>query len=184
MKASFLGRILMAVVLVSGAMAASKTTPGQPQTDRQIAEAVRHQIAMYPYYGIFDDVSFTVVQGQVILTGDVVQPVQKSDLGRLVQKVPGVTSLTNNIQVLPLSDFDNRLRMQIARAVYGNPVLSRYANEPVPPIHIIVNNGHVTLAGTVATDMEKQVAGMAANQGLSFGPVTNNLVVENPAKRS
>lgn len=185
MKVRNLGRLLMAAALLaSGAVAKSKSAPALPQTDQQIASAVRHQIAMYPYYSIFDDVSFTVVQGQVTLSGDVTQPVQKSDIGRLVQQVPGVTSLANNLQVLPLSDFDNRLRVQIARAVYRNPVLSRYAGVPVAPIHIIVNHGHVTLVGTVATNMEKQVAGMAANTGLSFGPVTNNLVVENPAKSS
>jgi hypothetical protein len=93
--------------------------------------------------------------------------------------------VSNNIQVLPLSPFDARLRMQVARAVYGNPVLSRYATMALPPIHIIVNNGHVTLTGVVATDMEKQIAGMRANGvGASFGPIVNNLVVENPAKKS
>src|SRR5690348_10815804 len=179
MKTNFLGRFAMAaVLLVSGAFAATKPAANSmPQTDAQVAEAVRHQIAMYPYYSIFDDLGFRVVNGQVLLTGDVTRPVKKSDIARIVQSVPGVTSVENDIQVLPLSTFDDRLRLQIARSIYRSPVLTRYAMEPVPSIHIIVNNGHVTLTGVVATDMEKQVAGMQANAaGLSFGPVVNNLV--------
>src|SRR5215469_1126370 len=185
MKARALGRTAMvAVLLAGGAMAKSKTNGSLPQTDQQIAESVRHQIATYPYYSIFDDVSFTVVNGQVELRGDVTQPVKKSDIGKIVEKLPGVASVNNSITVLPLSDFDARLRVQIARAIYTAPTLSRYAMGALPSIHIIVDNGHVTLTGVVATDMDKQIAGMRANQSLSFGPVINNLVVENPAKKS
>jgi osmotically-inducible protein OsmY len=187
MRARALGRIAMAAALAAGgAMAKSKTAANTvPQTDPQIAESVRHQIAMYPYYGIFDDIGFNVVNGQVELNGDVTQPVKKSDIGRIVEKVPGVTSVTNSIQVLPVSDFDARLRVQVARAIYSAPTLSRYAMGALPAIHIIVDNGHVTLTGVVSTDMDKQIAGMRANgAGLSFGPIINNLVVENPAKKS
>lgn len=186
MKSKILGRVLMAALLLAGgAIAKTKTDASQPQTDDQIAKAVRHEIVMYPRYSIFDDIAFNVVNGQVVLNGEVTQPFKKADIGRLAQTVPGVTSVSNNIQVLPLSPFDERLRLQVARAVYANPVLSRYATMALPPIHIIVNNGHVTLNGVVATDMEKQIAGMRANGvGLSFGPVVNNLVVENPAKKS
>ena len=78
--------------------------------------------------------------------------------------------------------MDNRLRMQVARAIYRDPVLSRYGMQSVPPIHIIVDNGHVTLEGVVSTEMEKNVAGIrASGAGLSFGQVTNNLRVENPS---
>jgi len=186
MKTKALGRIAMAAVLAAGAaIAKTNNNPTGPQTDQQIAESVRHEIAMYPRYSIFDDLGFSVINGQVVLSGDVTQPIEKSDLGRLVEKLPGVTSVTNNINVLPLSDFDNRLRAQIARAVFSAPTLSQYAMMPMPSIHIIVNNGHVTLVGTVASDMDKQIAGMRANgAGLSFGPVINNLVVENPARKS
>jgi len=185
MKTKALGRIAMAAVLMAGAAIAKTNNNSGPQTDRQIAESVRHEIAMYPRYSIFDDLGFSVINGQVMLNGDVTQPIEKNDLGRLVAKLPGVTSVTNNINVLPLSDFDNRLRTQIARAVFSTPTLNRYAQMPMPSIHIIVNNGHVTLVGTVASDMDKQIAGMRADAaGLSFGPIINNLVVENPAKKS
>jgi hyperosmotically inducible protein len=186
MKPSFLGRFLMAAVLVaSAAIAKSKSPANLPQTDDQIANAVRHQIALYPYYSIFDDISFHVTNGQVELAGEVTQPVKKVDIGRLAQKVPGVTTVSNDVRVLPLSPFDNRLRLQVARAIYGDSVLSQYAGMAVPPIHIIVDNGHITLTGVVSNDMQKAIAGLRANgTGLSFGPVTNNLVVENPAKKS
>jgi hyperosmotically inducible protein len=92
-----------------------------------------------------------------------------------------VAGVTNQLEVLPLSPFDDRLRLQIARAVYGHTALSRYAYQSLPPIHIIVDNGRVTLEGVVNNDMEKQIAGMqASSAGLSFGPVVNNLRVENP----
>jgi len=112
------------------------------------------------------------------------QPFKQADLGRLAQSVPAVRSVTNRLEVLPTSFFDDRLRLQIARAIYRDPVLSRYAIQAVPPIHIIVDNGHVTLEGVVNNEMEKNVAGIRAGQaGLSFGQVTNNLRVENPGKK-
>jgi len=186
MKTSLLGRIAMAAVMVAGgALAANKTNANVPQTGEQLVQSVRHEVAMYPYYSIFDDVSFHVINGQVELAGDVTQPFKKSDIGNIVAKVPGVTSVTNDIKVLPLSDFDSRLRLQVARAIFSDPTMSQIATEPVPSIHIIVDNGHVTLTGVVSTEMQKTVAGLRANgAGLSFGTVTNNLVVENPAKKS
>jgi hyperosmotically inducible protein len=97
-----------------------------------------------------------------------------------------VASVTNELKVLPLSSHDDRLRLQIARAIYSDPALIRYRNMALPPIHIIVDNGRVTLTGSVNSTLEKQVAGMrASGAGLSFGPVVNNLEVENPpAKKS
>jgi osmotically-inducible protein OsmY len=186
MKPTLLGRIAMATLMVAGgAFAANKTNANVPQTDDQLAQSIRHQVAMYPYYSIFDDVSFHVVNGHVELAGDVTQPFNKSDIGNIVAKVPGVTSVTNDINVLPLSDFDSRLRVQVARAIFSDPTMHQIAMEPVPSIHIIVDNGQVTLIGVVSTDMQKQIAGMrASGAGLSFGTVTNNLVVENPAKKS
>ena len=186
MKSRFMGRVLMTAALVAGsAFAASNNNGSVPKTDEQIAQSVRHEIAMYPYYGIFDDLAFNVVNGQVQLRGDVTEPVKKSAIGNIVAKVPGVTSVTNDINVLPLSDFDNRLRIQVARAIFRDPVMTQVAMEPVPSVHIIVSNGHVTLTGVVSTEMQKSVAGIRANgAGLSFGPVNNNLVVENPARKS
>ncbi len=186
MKSRILGPVLMAAMLLGAGVAGASTKPAAagPQSDEQIAKSVRHEVLMYPYYSIWDDVNFRVVNGQVELLGAVNQPWKKSDLDRLVRQVPGVTGLTNEIKVLPLSNFDDRLRLQVARAIYRDPVFTRYGMQAVPPIHIIVDNGHVTLTGVVSSDFEKQVAGVRANgAGLSFGQVDNRLQVEHPSKK-
>jgi hyperosmotically inducible protein len=180
MKPTILGRFLMAalVLCVGVAGASNKQSANLPQSDADIAKQVRHEVLMYPSYGIWDDVNFRVANGQVELLGAVNQPFKKKDIERLVQRVPGVASVTNELKVLPLSPFDDRLRLQVARAIYGSSAFTRYAIQAVPPIHIIVENGHVTLTGVVGTPMEKQLAGMRASVvGLSFGPITNNLEV-------
>jgi hyperosmotically inducible protein len=186
MKKAVSARFLAAAVLVAstGVLgAANKDKAPAPQGDDAVAQRVRHEVLMYPYYSIWDDVSFRVANGQVELMGAVNQPFKKSDIEHIVQKVPGVTSVADEIKVLPVSDFDDRLRLQIARSIYGDPVFLQYRNMALPPIHIIVDNGHVTLAGWVNSDLEKQVAGMRANAGLSFGTIVNNLQVEHPAPK-
>jgi len=188
MKPTFLGRFLTAALLLGAGVAAAsnKQSANVPQSDADIAKHVRHEVLMYPYYSIWDDVNFRVTNGQVELLGAVSQPFKKSDIDRLVRSVPGVTSLTDELKVLPLSPNDDRLRLKIARAIYRDPLFTRYAIQALPPIHIIVDNGHVTLTGVVSTPMEKELAGVrASTAGLSFGPVINNLEVEHPsAKKS
>lgn len=176
---------MAAIVCAGVAAAANKPGANLPQSDADIAKQVRHEVLMYRYYSIWDDVNFRVSGGQVELLGAVNQPYKKSDIERLVRRVPGVTSVSDELKVLPLSPNDDRLRVQVARAIYGSSAFTRYAIQPVPPIHIIVDNGHVTLTGVVSTPMEKQLAGIrASGAGLSFGPVTNNLEVEHPSKKS
>jgi len=187
MKPMISGRFLMAAALLASAASASTKGPGTvPGSDADIANKVRHEIVMYPHYTIFDDINYRVVNGSVELTGEVSQPYKKSDLTNIVKGIKGVTSVSNDVKVLPLSSMDDRLRLQVARAIYGNSLFLQYRNMALPPIHIIVDNGHVTLTGVVSTPMEKQVAGMRASSvGFSFGPVVNNLQVENPpAKKS
>jgi hyperosmotically inducible protein len=179
---TMLNKLALGLVAASGLAFGANTAP--PADTSQIEQKVIHEIRMYPKYSIFDNIKIRVDNGNVELLGQVSEPYKKSDLQRLAAHVTGVSSVTNDIEVLPLSPFDNRLRMQVARAIYRDPVLSRYAIEAVPPIHIIVDNGHVTLEGVVSTEMEKDVAGIRANgAGLSFGQVVNNLQVENPPLR-
>ena len=185
MRTRILGSVVMTVALLAAAgVAGAADRTVAPQTDDQVAKEVRHSIVMYSQYTLWDDVNIKVNNGAVELTGAVSQPYKKSDIGKTVQRLPGVTSVTNKLEVLPLSPMDDRLRLQVARAIYGDPSLSRYGVQAVPPIHIIVDNGHVTLTGVVNNTMEKQIAGMrASGAGLSFGPVENDLRVENPAKK-
>jgi hyperosmotically inducible protein len=175
--------MLASMLVAAGAAMASTTNPAGGLTDDQIARKVVHEIRMYPRYTIWDNVAVRVHEGDVELQGQVNQPYKKADLGRLARIVPGVRSVTNDVQILPTSFFDDRIRLQVARAIYRDPMFTRYAIQAVPPIHIIVDNGHVTLEGVVNNTMEKNVAGIRAGQaGLSFGQVTNNLRVENPKK--
>jgi len=185
MKNRFPFKLMLAsmVIAAGAAMAANTTNPAGGSDDAQIAQKVAHEVRMYPRYTIWDNISVRVHDGDVELQGQVSLPFKKADLGRLAQRVSGVRSVANEIEVLPNSFFDDRLRLAVARAIYRDPVLSRYAIQAVPPIHIIVDNGHVTLEGVVNTSMEKNVAGIRASQGLSFGQVTNNLLVENPGKK-
>ena len=177
--------MLTTALLVTAGFAGAATRDNAPLNDAGLERNILHEIRMYPNYSIWDDINFRVRDGQVELSGAVNQPYKKSDIERIVHSVPGVTSVTDQIKVLPLSNFDDRLRIQVARAIYSDPVLSRYAMQPLAPIHVIVDNGHVTLTGVVNNEMEKNVAGIRANgAGLSFGSVTNNLVVENPARKS
>jgi hyperosmotically inducible protein len=178
-------KLMMAAALLGLGVAAASSSDTMSASDAAIAKKLTHEIRMYSRYSIFDNIGFFVDEGRVELLGEVSEPFKKADLGRIAQRVPGVTSMSNELKVLPVSPMDNRLRLQVARAIYRDPVLSRYSMDPVPPIHIIVDNGHVTLEGVVSTDMDKNVAGLRANgAGLSFGQVTNNLHVENPSHKS
>src|SRR5271165_7288678 len=122
MRANFAGRLLMAAALLVGAGvagAADKVAAPKPETDAALANSVRHQIVMYPYYSIFDDVSIQVADGNVHLTGAVNQPYKKADIDRLVENLAGANHVRSDIRVLPLSPNDDRLRFTIARAIYG-----------------------------------------------------------------
>src|SRR5205807_4292275 len=104
----------------------------------------------------------------------------ESDAEHSVKNIEGVERLVNQIQVLPVSPNDDRIRRAVYRAIYGNEVLSQYELRAVPPIHIIVNNGHVTLEGVVSRQMDKQIAEMQAKSVPGVFSVTNNLRLENP----
>jgi hyperosmotically inducible protein len=152
-------------------------------TDQQILEKARHEIVMYYAYGIFDNVGLEAKDGTLIISGQVTMPFKKDDMGRLVERVKGVAAVENNLDVLPLSNFDDRLRLQVAHAIYGDPYFLHYADQPLPPIHIVVKNGNVTLEGVVATTMDRTKAEMAALRSLSFA-VVDNLRIESAQRVS
>ncbi len=185
MKRNLLGNATLTIALVLASAAGAAATTSTPvNNDSEIAAKAAHEIRMYTRYTIWDNVNLQVLDGNLVLKGEVSQPFKKADLGRLMQHVPGVTSVTNDLKVLPTSPFDDRLRWQVARAIYGTPEFSRYAYQALPPIHIIVDNGRVTLEGVVASQMDKNLAYMrASGAGLSFGPVVNNLRVEKPGSK-
>jgi hyperosmotically inducible protein len=143
-----------------------------------LAKEVRHQLVMLPYYSVFDDLKYKVDGNKVTLLGEVTKPTLKSDAEAAVKSIEGVGTADNQIKVLPLSPMDDRIRLAEYRAIYSFASLERYSIQAVPPIHIIVENGHVTLEGTVATQADKDAAGVRANGVSGVFSVTNNLQVE------
>ena len=147
-------------------------------TPQQILRKARHEVLVYYAYTIFDNVQLEAQGDKLTVSGQVTQPFKKSDLGHILARVRGVAALQNNLEVLPLSAYDNHLRFELARAIYGRSGFELYAVQANPPIHIIVKNGHVTLDGAVKDQLDKTLAGMTARTvGLSFS-VTNNLRVD------
>lgn len=147
---------------------------GVKSQDR-ITREVRHELVMLPYYGVFDNLTYRVDGGAVTLMGQVTRPTLKSDAGNAVKGIEGVERVDNKIEVLPLSPMDDRLRQGVYRAIYGQPGLDRYAMQAVPPIHIIVDKGKVTLEGVVANQADKDMAGVRANTVSGVFSVANNL---------
>lgn len=151
-----------------------------PGTQHKLEREVRHELVMLPYYGVFDNLAFKVDGSKVTLLGQVTRPTLKSSAEAVVKKLEGVETIDNQIEVLPLSPFDNRIRRAVYRAIYRQSVLSRYAIQAIPPIHIIVKNGNVHLEGIVATDSDKILAGIRARGVSGVFSVENNLQVEKP----
>jgi hyperosmotically inducible protein len=148
----------------------------------RITREVGHELVMLPYYGVFDNLGYRVDGGTVSLSGQVTRPTLKSDAEKVVKGIEGVTRVDNQIEVLPLSSMDDGIRIATYRAIFGKPGLDRYAMQAVPPIHIVVANGKVTLEGVVATEGDKNQAGIYANTVSGVFSVTNNLRVEGDRK--
>jgi hyperosmotically inducible protein len=152
--------------------------PGQAGETRIVRE-VRHQLLMLPYYGIFDDLAFSVTGSTVTLVGQVTRPTLKSDAQNVIKRVEGVTDVVNNVEVLPPSPMDDQIRAAEYRAIYGDPSLStRYGFRALPSIHIIVKNGQVTLEGVVANQADKNLVNIRANSVPNVFSVKNELQVE------
>lgn len=149
-----------------------------PQGAGRMERAIRHELLTLPYYGVFDNLGFHVEGSTVVLTGQVTRPVLKSDAERAVKRVEGVETVDNRIEVLPLSPNDDQIRMATYRAIFYHPALDRYAIRAVPPIHIIVKNGNVTLVGVVASQADKNLAGLYASGVPGVFSVRNELQVE------
>jgi hyperosmotically inducible protein len=148
------------------------------QVQRRLEREVRHELVTLPYYDVFDNLEYRVDGSQVTLSGQVVRPTLKSGAENVVKRIEGVEKVTNNIEVLPLSPNDDRLRVAVYRAIYGHAVLQRYSVRSVPPIHIIVKSGNVTLEGVVANEGDKNIANIQANGVSGVFSVKNNLRVE------
>jgi hyperosmotically inducible protein len=171
---------LCVVSIVCGAtlLCSADLTPSEKSLNR-IKKEVRHELVMLPYYGVFDNLAYEVrPDGKITLQGQVTRPTLKDDAERAVKDVEGVTGVSNQIEVLPLSPNDDQLRIAIYRAIYGSSQLNRYALQAVPSIHIIVKNGQATLEGVAVNETDKNVASIMAKGVSGVFSVTNNLQLE------
>ncbi len=159
------------------------TSQEVPQT--RLDTQIRKEIVTLPFYSLWDHIEFrTSDTGNVELMGKVYRPSMKKSVERAVKNVEGVKSVTNKIETLPTSFQDDQIRRAEYRAIYGHPALQDYQLRAVPPIHIIVDNGNVTLEGVVANQMDKNIAGVQANTVNGVFSVQNNLRVENSTTAS
>ncbi len=143
-----------------------------------LEDAVRHELIMLPYYGVFDNLTFRVDGDKVELSGQVSRPTLAKDAQRAVERVKGVGQVINHVEVLPTSPNDDRIRLMTYRKIYADSAMKLYAIQPVSPIRIIVKNGNVTLEGYVGRSMDKIIANMEANGVPGVFSVTNNLRVQ------
>jgi hyperosmotically inducible periplasmic protein len=185
----FMQRIILAIfsLVLSfgllGTVASANTKQQAPPSDTPayqtwLANQVRHKLVMLPFYSVFDNLEYQIQGNTVTLKGQVVLPVLKGDAAAAVKHIEGVEAVNNQIEVLPTSPNDDRIRRSVFRAIYRQPGLDMYAFRSVPTIHIIVKNGNVTLEGAVARQADKTQAGMIANTVPFVFSVTNNLQVE------
>lgn len=171
----FVLAIATMMLLVAGAKAAAR--PDRDDDQAALNKRVAHELAMLPRYGVFDNLQYSIQGNQVILSGQVVQPVTKLDAETSLKGVPGVAEVVNDITVLPLSQFDNQIRRAEFHAIFSAPTLGRYSMGPIPAIHIVVNKGHVTLEGVVSNEMDRNIATMRAQSVPGVFSVTNNLQI-------
>jgi hyperosmotically inducible periplasmic protein len=170
---------LLAFFTLSAAQDAQRDQPSAKSQER-ITKEVRHELLMLPYFGVFDNIAYKVDGYTVTLLGQVVRPVLKSDAENAVKHIEGVEKVDNQIEVLPPSPMDDRLRRRLFHEIYGYPALEKYALGVQKPIRIIVKNGHVTLEGVVDSDGDKNLAGIRANGVSGTFSMTNNLQVVKP----
>jgi hyperosmotically inducible periplasmic protein len=181
-KALICASFLAVSLLALSPFAASQDAQREPsdRAQERITREVRHELLMLPYFGVFDYIAYKVDGYNVTLLGQVVRPTLKSDAENSVKHIEGVEHVDNQIEVLPPSPMDDRLRMRLFRAIYGYPALQRYALGVQKPIRIIVKNGHVTLEGVVDSEGDKNIAGIRANGVSGTFQITNNLQVVKP----
>ena len=167
---------MLALVSLGPAQEAPPQQPSAKSQERVVKE-IRHELLMLPYFGVFDNIAFKVDGANVTLLGQVVRPTLKSDAENAVKHIEGVDKVDNQIEVLPPSPMDDRIRIRLFRSIYQYPSLQKYALGVQKPIRIIVKNGHVSLEGVVDSEADKNLAGIRANGVPGTFAVTNNLQV-------
>ena len=155
---------------------------GESRKDLQVFNDISKAVTRYAQFTIFDSVDANVKDGVVTLTGRVTMPYKKDAIEKRVAKIDGVRQVRDEITVLPVSQFDDRLRYRIARAIYGNPNFWNYAIMADPPVHIVVEHSRVTLTGVVQSDVERMLARSIAGSQFGVMSVVNNLKTDAEAR--
>lgn len=168
---------MLGIAVPRTAAAATQPAVSESVQNSNLTNEVGHKLAMVPWYGVFDNLGYSVNGTEVTLTGAVVNPATKSDAVGYVKNIKGVTNVVDQIHVLPLSNIDNRIRRQEYRSIFSYGGLFRYAMGSNPSIHIIVDNGHVTLVGYVNNEGDLKAANIRANAVPGVFSVTNNLQI-------
>lgn len=145
------------------------------ENDQTLANEIAKRVRQYVFYTVYDDIEGTVRDGVVSLTGKVTMPYKASETADLVARVPGVREIDNKISTLPVSSFDDQLRLTIASQIYRDPLFWNYAIQVNPPIHIVVENGRVTLSGVVNSEVERRKAESIARTTFGVFTVDNKL---------
>jgi hyperosmotically inducible periplasmic protein len=177
-------KVLFVTVFTFGVLTQAPAA-ANAQTSPRLIRQIRSELVTLPYYGVFDWLQFELQpNGTVVLKGQVVRPSTKSDAEGRVKEIEGVSNVINEIETLPLSPSDDRLRVALYRQIYGfNSPLFRYAHQAVPSIHLIVNRGHATLKGVVATRGDANIANIRARSVPGLFSVKNELTVESEQPR-
>jgi hyperosmotically inducible protein len=174
---------MFAKVVAAAIVCIAVSTPAWAQrSNLETFRDVQQQVLRYPHFTVFDSVHAVVDSGVVRLTGKVTMPYKRNDIAARVGRIAGVDNVVNDIEVLPVSQFDDDLRLGIARAIYGNSNFWRYGSMVNPPIHIIVERGRVTLEGVVNSEVDRMMARSIASSFQAFS-VTNNLRTDEEARR-
>jgi hyperosmotically inducible periplasmic protein len=151
---------------------------GSNKTPLSLADQIRHELLMLPYNGVFDKLSFALKDSNtVVLSGQVVRPLLKSDAESAVRRIQGISKVANNIEVLPLSSLDDAIRLRTYQAIFSKPGFEKYATQAIAPIRIIVKNGNLALEGVVGGEMDKIKAVLAAKSVPGVFSVADNLTI-------
>lgn len=176
--------LALALSMVSRPVEAQSNAPGAQAAKFEniyaspLARQIHQQLLMLPFYSVFDTITFSLDGKKVTLTGQVLRPTLRADAEAAIKSIEGVDVVIDQIEVLPTSTTDNELRRAIYRSIFEDPALAVYAVQAVPPIHIIVKNGNVTLEGAVKSVADKNLAAVRAGSVVNVAGIKNNLSVQ------
>lgn len=175
---------LAAALVLTATFVVAGQAKGEVAGRQRVMQKIRKELVTLPFYGVFDNLAYSFDGETATLYGQVVRPTTRSDAERRVSRIAGVARVVNQIEVLPLSSFDDSIRRQAYRQIFGTAGLYRYAMGANPSVHIVVNRGHLTLEGVVGNEGDRRLARIAALQVPGVFSVTNNLRLDRDERKA